>query len=308
MFQCTIDAIFEPKLSGCEVSQEAQTISLETDMRLSPTDLHFFVMNPDSSCAMHHLNFIQPVPLSTSNILTSPGKRFALSMPHAPSPSHFPIYGPAQSRIIISANSLEDSKRRAKSKYDNIPDINQQYLAELNWIERKYGPDRLKNKDVVKEAQKSILYTAARKKTALPIVPPTEESEAPSPSQADLSQYKRLRNQLLGNTLFLGAIGLCVAWSFGSMKEVESFAVGLLGSVCYVYLLSRSVDRLADAARETGRQSWDSLQAARIAILVLLVVGSARNADKLSVVPVLLGFFTYKVATVTPLLTGEAFE
>lgn len=272
-------------------------------------DLHFLVMNTGSFCVMHHLNFIQPVPLSTASIFTSHSKRFAHRMPCTPSPfAHFATRGLAPSRTVISANSLEDSKRRAKSNYDNIPDLNQQYLAELSWIERKYGPDRLKNKDVIKEAQKSVLYTPARKKTTAPTLSPTKVSDAASQAQADVSQYKRLRNQLLGNTLFLGAIGLCMAWSLGTIKEVESFAVGLMGSVCYVYLLSRSVDRLADAARETGRPSGDALQAARVGILVLLVVGSARNADKVSVVPVLMGFFTYKVATVMPLLSGEAFE
>lgn len=208
-------------------------------------------------------------------------------------------------RTIISANSLEDSKRRAKSKYDNIPDLNQQYLAELNWIERKYGRDRLKSKNPVKEAQKSILYTPSGKRTATSSASSTETSATPQP---DLSQYNQLRNQLVSNTIFLGAIGLCIAWSLGTIREVQSFGVGLFGSVAYVYLLSRSVDRLADAARETGQPTWDALQAARIAIMVLLVVGSARNADKLSVVPVLLGFFTHKIATLVPLLTGEAFE
>eukprot|EP00177_Eucheuma_denticulatum_P007485 GFKZ01013628.1.p1 GENE.GFKZ01013628.1~~GFKZ01013628.1.p1 ORF type:complete len:256 (+),score=21.78 GFKZ01013628.1:120-887(+) len=255
---------------------------------------------------MSIVNFVGPLPLQGRNFLSPKTFRLGISTkrqrsrrsPNLPNPSR------PSPRIITSANSLEDSKRGAKSQYDNIPDLNQQYLAELNWVERKYGPDRLK-KDIVKEAQKSIL----RPPGATAAVPPTATTTAtPNSGQADLSQYTTLRNQLLGNTAFLGCIGLCIIWSTGTLRDVQSFGVGLLGSIAYVYLLSRSVDRLADAARETGRQGGDALQPARIAILVLLVVASAKNSERLAVLPVLFGFFTYKAASLVPLLTGEAFE
>lgn len=209
-------------------------------------------------------------------------------------------------RSTISANSLEESKRRARSPYDNIPDLNQQYVSELGWVERKYGPRRFK-KDVVKEAQKSILRPdGALRPQQTAVSKPLVENE--SDAEVDLSQYTTVRNQLLANTAFVGALGICLAWGLGSLKDVQSFAVGLLGSFAYVYLLARSVDRMAEAARETGGPTADALQPARIAILVLLVIASAKNSDKVSVLPVLFGFFTYKVATLIPLLTGEAFE
>lgn len=255
---------------------------------------------------MFILNFVQPLPAQRRNSLFPQAISLGISIRRqrkGPSPG-LPTPSRTSPRIITSANSLEDSKRGAKSQYDNIPDLNQQYIAELNWVERKYGPDRLE-KDIVKEAQKSILRppgasSAFASKTTTPATPNGEE--------ADLSQYRALRNQLLGNTVFLGCIGLCIIWSTGTLRDVQSFGVGLLGSVAYVYLLSRSVDRLADAARETGRQAGDALQPARVAILVLLVVASAKNSERLAVLPVLFGFFTYKVASLVPLITGEAFE
>lgn len=209
-------------------------------------------------------------------------------------------------RRTISANSLEESKRRAKSQYDNILDLNQQYIAELSWVERKYGRQRLK-KDIVKEAQKSILRPDGAFRPRQPAVskPLAENEEA---EDVDLSQYSTIRDQVFANTAFVGALGICVAWGFGSVKDVQSFAVGLLGAFAYVYLLSRSVDRLAETARETGGPAADALQPARIAILLLLVIVSAKNSDNLSVLPVLFGFFSYKLATLIPLLTGEAFE
>lgn len=212
-------------------------------------------------------------------------------------------------RCTISANSLEESKRKARSPYDNIPDLNQQYLAELNWAERKYGPKRMR-KDIVKEAQKSILRPKGARAGQMPSLEAssTASDEGADETEPDLSQYSAIRNKLLGDTLFLGALGLCASWGLGTIKDVQSFGVGLLGSLVYVYLLSRSVDRMADAVRQSGMFKGDALQPARIAILVLLVIASAKNSEYLSVLPVLFGFFTYKVATLVPLLTGEAFD
>ncbi|KAI0564237.1 ATP synthase protein [Gracilaria domingensis] len=136
-----------------------------------------------------------------------------------------------RSRQTVRANSLEDSKRRAKSQYDNIPDLNQQYLAELSWAERKYGPQRI-SKDIAKEAQGSILrsdrQSTSKRSDA---TKKAEVDRAGGDSEADLTQYKALRNKLLGDTLFVGALGLCAIWAFGGMKDVQSFAVGLGGSI-----------------------------------------------------------------------------
>lgn len=252
------------------------------------------------------IGFVSGVPVSSPFLQRT--KRWRASTFYStPRPIALPSRSTPSRRATISANSLEESKKRAKSQYDNIPDLNQQYIAELGWVERKYGRERL-NKEVVKEAQKSILRPdgpsapARKKKTEV------EAYGFEGTGESDTSQYDKIRNELLANTIFVGVLGLCAAWGFGTVKEVQSFAVGLAGSVAYVYLLSRSVDQMATAARETGMQSGDALQPARVAILVLLVIASAKNSDTLSVLPVLFGFFTYKVATLLPLLTGEAFE
>lgn len=213
----------------------------------------------------------------------------------------------SSSRFRISCNSLEDSKRESKSPYDNIPDLNQQYIAELNWLERQYGPDRLStSKDIVKEAQSSILYNPKSRATRSSTTSTSTTSD--SSSSADLSDYNNLRNQLLSDTLFLGSIGITIFWSFSTLKQTTSFTLGLAGSLVYVYLLSRSVDRLATSARAMGQSGGDALQPARIAILMLLIVFSAKHADTISILPVLFGFFVYKLASLIPLLTGEAFE
>lgn len=214
-------------------------------------------------------------------------------------------------RKTPSASSLDDSKRRARSKYDNIPDLNEQYIAELGWAERKYGPKVLRGKDVVREAQQSIVVDPTRplggNLDGVANADPSLESDRLQVA-ADLKSYNKIRQRLIGDTLFVGALGLCATWTVGQLRDFVSFAVGIGGAIVYIWLLSRSVDRMAESARQTGRGGGDPLQVARIALFALLVVGTARNSDRFSVVEVILGFLTYKIATLLPLLTGEAFE
>lgn len=208
-----------------------------------------------------------------------------------------------QGRQVVRAGSLEDAKKKARSPYDNIPDMNQRYIAELAWAERKFGPQVVR-KNITKEAQKSILRPEG---VVVPRIPETRPVAEGEEGEVDLSGYRRLRRQLIGDTLFVGALGTCAAWGIGDLKVVLSYLVGVAGSFVYLLLLSRSVDRLADGARG-GQPGADALQPARVAILVLLVLATAKNKDTLDVLPVLFGFFTYKIATLLPLLSGEAFE
>lgn len=222
-------------------------------------------------------------------------------------------------RTTTRASSLDESKRRARSSYDNIPDLNQQYISELGWVERKYGPKGLKGKDILKEAQRNISVESGRPVSKPKAANQTEWADAQGSStditaattdtsELDLSGYEHIRKRLLGDTLFVGALGLCGVWAMGEVRDVASFAFGVGVGVAYVWLLSRSVDRMSDAARSTGAAMGDPLQAARVALVALAVVGAARNSDRFSVLAVILGFLTYKIASVLPLVTGEAYE
>lgn len=212
-------------------------------------------------------------------------------------------------RQVPRCNSLEESKRRAKSQYDNIPDLNQRYLAELGSVERKYGPARLQGKDLIKEAQQSILRPeGGRSPKVSENKASVAASELASDEPADMSGYVQIRNRLLVDTITVALLGASAFWMFGTIRATASFGVGALGSVAFVILLSRSVDKLAEAARTNGVQAGDPLQPARIGIIVFLVLASAKNRNTLDVLPVLLGFFSYKVASLLPLFTGEAFD
>lgn len=217
---------------------------------------------------------------------------------------------PAARRLTPRCGSLEESKKRARSPYDNIPDINQLYLRELS---RASGAKGYVPPDAA-PAQASILRpsgvlspasAAARRRgrrVAAPDVPQDLPSEAEKEAAraASLAAYRALRATLLSDTLFVGALAVAAGWAFGDVYTARSVALGCVGACAYVFLLSRGVDRLGS----TG----DALAPARAAVLALLVVYSAKHKEVLQVLPVMMGFFTYKVATLLPLITGAAFE
>lgn len=215
-------------------------------------------------------------------------------------------------REIIRAGSLEDSKKNARSQYDNIPDLNQQYLRELGWVEQKYGPKGAGDKRVSDEAKRSILASDGRpgvRRKSL-VEDGMNGTDDGGEVEMDLSGYGALRARLLGDTVTVGVLGFCAAWGFGSQRDAVSFGLGTMTGLGYVWLLARGVDRLTTGARESGGQSGagDGLQAARVGLLAAVVVGAAKRTEEFSVVMVVLGFLSYKVASLLPLVTGEAFE
>lgn len=183
------------------------------------------------------------------------------------------------------ASSLEDSKKRARSPYDNIPDLNRQYVNEINRLEGKYGRK-------VTDVSGSILRpTGARLRDA-------EGARGAAAGEAtvggdDMEGFTKLRNYMVGDTVTIGLIGVCAAWSFTNAQVAGGVGLGVVGGVAYVALLSRGVERSGGA------------QPGRLAIVALLVAAGARVG---LVLPVVLGFLSYKIAVLLPLLTGTAFD
>ena len=248
----------------------------------------------------------------------APRWRPVAARPPHPTPPLTPATPRTRTRDTVRAGSLEDAKKRARSQYDNIPDINQQYIAELGRVERKYGPARLGRKSAATEARRSILADdgrnsakATRRRDGMTGSDDGQDVDDDAEDvEADLGGYARLRGRLLGDTVTVGALGVAAAWGLGTARDAGSCALGVVAGLGYVWLLARGVERLATAARESGGMAGasDGLQAARVGLLAAVVVGSARRAESVSVLMVVLGFLSYKVATLLPLVTGEAFD
>jgi hypothetical protein len=248
--------------------------------------------------------FCAHAPLRQSRALAVPDRteRQPYSRP-APTPAQ-------RSRATPRCGSLEDSKKRARSPYDNIPDINQQYMRELRRVETAFGPGKLPPSptgvpSAAGAAGRSILRPPGVRAAALARAKEAKQRfDDAGAIEAErlrtIESYDKLRFTLLSDTVFIGMLAVCAGWAAGDVATAASVGLGAAGSVVYVLLLSRGVDNF------TG--GGDALAPARIAVLALLVVGAARRRDFFQVVPVMLGFFSYKAATILPLITGEAFE
>lgn len=212
--------------------------------------------------------------------------------------------------------ALEESKKR--NKY-NIPDLNDQYRAEVAAVERKYGgrPGSSTAAAAAAAAARtrrpptgSVLYQPPTGGGGGTAAPPSTTADPGVDRAAALAPYRRVQRALVGDTLTLGALAVAAAWAALPPTDARSVAVGVGGGLAYVYLLGRGVDRLADGAAAGGGTAGaaDGLAPARIAIAGLLLVGAARSGGAVHVLPALAGFFVYKVAALLPLLTGAAFE
>jgi hypothetical protein len=73
--------------------------------------------------------------------------------------------------------------------------------------------------------------------------------------------YQDERNALVGDALFLGALGTCLAWFIGpSISTPLSYGLGAIIGTAYVVLLGQyaasfDVSRMDDARIE-GREAW----------------------------------------------------
>lgn len=116
-------------------------------------------------------------------------------------------------------------------------------------------------------------------------------------------QYFKLKKKLQTLTLAIGGVGLVSAYVSYSPEVAASFGAGLIGSLVYVRMLGSSVDSLADGARGLVK---GAVAQPRLLVPVILVMVYNRwngilvedyGVMQLQLIPMLVGFFTYKVAT-----------
>ncbi|MEM9156117.1 MAG: ATP synthase subunit I [Cyanobacteria bacterium P01_F01_bin.33] len=116
------------------------------------------------------------------------------------------------------------------------------------------------------------------------------ESEVAAPVVTTMrpgGEYDRLQQQLVTTTFVVAgiiAIALTVAYS---PHVAISYGIGALGGVVYFRMLARGVARLGRANQRLGPS--------RLVLVAALTVVAIRM-DVLEVLPVFLGFLTYKVS------------
>lgn len=118
-------------------------------------------------------------------------------------------------------------------------------------------------------------------------------------------QYLKLKERLQLLTLGIGGIGVVSAYVSYSPEIAVSFGAGLIGSLVYLRMLGTSVDSLAGGTKATAK---GAVAQPRLLIpMVLVMMYNRWNAIlvpdygfmHLELIPMLVGFFTYKIAMFT---------
>ncbi|MEO0768335.1 MAG: ATP synthase subunit I [Cyanobacteria bacterium J06649_4] len=121
--------------------------------------------------------------------------------------------------------------------------------------------------------------------------PPEEDvySQLPPPSEGSMQEYYQLQQNLLKLTLvFTGVIFLCV-WGAYSLNTALNYVIGACTGIVYFRMLGKSVSSIG---REKPKPS-----SGRLAIFIGVMIVSTQW-QQLSVLPVFLGFLTYKAALI----------
>ncbi len=112
----------------------------------------------------------------------------------------------------------------------------------------------------------------------------------PPPSGTAMQDYYQLQQDLLRLTVAFSAVIFLCVWGFYSLNTALNYVIGACTGVVYLRMLARSVGKIG---REAPKSS-----SGRLAVLIgVLVV--ATQWQQLSVLPVFLGFLTYKAALIT---------
>ncbi|MEP0909502.1 ATP synthase subunit I [Leptolyngbya sp. GB1-A1] len=128
-----------------------------------------------------------------------------------------------------------------------------------------------------------------------PVQPPTPENAAeasgglPPEPDSSMQEYYQLQQDLLKGTLILTGIIFGSVWVFYSLNIALNYLIGACVGVVYLRMLARNVAQL-------GREK-QSLGSTRLALLVGVIVVASRLED-LQIMPIFLGFLTYKAAVI----------
>lgn len=128
----------------------------------------------------------------------------------------------------------------------------------------------------------------------------TNEKEALTKERdMGLEAYEELKKELLEDTAFIGFLVLFLGCIWLPDKQVLSYFVGMIGSIGYSFLLTRTADSIGEQGN--SNPSFASGTPARFLILFVLILLYANNRATLDILPIMAGFFIpYKLASLRP--------
>ncbi len=113
--------------------------------------------------------------------------------------------------------------------------------------------------------------------------------EHPSEQSNGMEDYYQLQKELLLGSLALSLAIFLPVWLTYSLNTALSYLLGALVGIVYLRMLAKDV-----AALGNGKQQ---LSKTRLALFVAIFLIGAR-VDQLELLPIILGFLTYKVALI----------
>jgi len=104
-----------------------------------------------------------------------------------------------------------------------------------------------------------------------------------------MQEYYKLQQDLLKTILLIGGVVFVSVWVFYSLNVALNYLIGACTGVVYLRMLAKNVEQLG---REKQR-----ISNTRLVLLIGLILVASRW-EQLQILPIFLGFLTYKVALI----------
>jgi len=130
-------------------------------------------------------------------------------------------------------------------------------------------------------------------KTETPTAEDLPQLPLPSASPGAMDEYYQLQTELYVWTLGMTGIAFLSVWFFYSLGTGLSYLIGSCAGVVYLRLLAKNVEGLGRAKQRLGNTGL------AVFIGVMIV---AFQWKQLEIVPIFLGFLTYKAAIIAYVL------